>query len=54
MTTLEIAMKYAGAAGQLMGTMTFLAQTEELTADEIREELKKKLEEIEAELGKIS
>ena len=53
MSTLDIAMKYAGATGKLLGTMQFLATYDSLTADEIRADLKKKIEEIEAELGEI-
>ena len=53
MSTLDIAMKYASATGKLLGTMQFLATYDSLTADEIRADLKKKIEEIEAELGEI-
>ena len=53
MNTLEIAMKYASATGKLLGTMNFLATYDSLTADEIRADLKKKIEEIEKELGEI-
>jgi hypothetical protein len=53
MTTLEIAMKYASATGKLLGTMNFLATYDSLTADEIRADLKKKIAEVEAELGEI-
>ena len=53
MNTLDIAMKYASATGKLLGTMNFLATYDSLTADEIRADLKKKIEEIEAELGEI-
>ena len=53
MSTLDIAMKYASATGKLLGTMNFLATYDSLTADEIRADLKKKIEEIEAELGEI-
>ena len=53
MSTLDIAMKYASATGKLLGTMNFLATYDSLTADEIRADLKKKIAEIEAELGEI-
>ena len=53
MDTLKIAMKYASATGKLLGTMHFLASYDSLTADEIRADLKKKIEEIEKELGEI-
>ena len=53
MSTLDIAMKYAGATGKLLGHMTFLSTYDSLTADEIRAELKAKVAEIEAELGEI-
>ena len=53
MSTLDIAMKYAGATGKLLGTMSFLATYDSLTADEIRADLKKKIAEVEAELGEI-
>ena len=53
MSTLNIAMKYAGATGKLLGTMSFLASSDAMTADEIRAELKAKVEEIEAYLGKV-
>jgi len=53
MSTLDIAMKYASATGKLLGTMNFLATYDSLTADEIRADLKKKIEEVEAELGEI-
>ena len=53
MSTLEIAMKYASATGKLLGTMNFLATYDCLTADEIRADLKKKIAEVEAELGEI-
>lgn len=53
MSTLDIAMKYASATGKLLGTMNFLATYDSLTADEIRADLKKKIEEIEKELGEI-
>jgi len=53
MSTLDIAMKYASATGKLLGTMQFLATYDSLTADEIRADLKKKIAEVEAELGEI-
>ena len=53
MSTLDIAMKYASATGKLLGTMSFLATYDSLTADEIRADLKKKIAEVEAELGEI-
>ena len=53
MSTLDIAMKYASATGKLLGTMHFLASYDSLTADEIRADLKKKIAEVEAELGEI-
>ena len=53
MSTLDIAMKYASATGKLLGTMNFLATYDSLTADEIRADLKKKIAEVEAELGEI-
>ena len=53
MNTLDMAMKYAGATGKLLGHMTFLSTYDSLTADEIRAELKAKIVEVEAELGEI-
>ena len=53
MSTLDIAMKYASATGKLLGTMNFLATYDSLTADEIRADLKKKIAEVEAELGEV-
>ena len=53
MSTLDLAMKYAAATGKLLGTMNFLATYDSLTADEIRADLKKKIAEVEAELGEI-
>lgn len=53
MSASDLAFKYAGATGKLLGTMNFLVSYDCLTADEIRAELKKKIEEIEAELGEI-
>jgi len=53
MSAADLAFKYAGATGKLLGTMSFLVSYDSLTADEIRAELKKKVEEIEAELGEI-
>ena len=53
MTSSELAFKYAGATGRLLGTMSFLANSDAMTADEIRADLKAKVEEIEKELGEI-
>lgn len=53
MSAADLAFKYAGATGRLLGTMNFLATYDSLTADEIRAELKAKIAEIEAELGEI-
>jgi hypothetical protein len=49
-TTMELAKKYAVATGKLLGTMSFLASYDSMTADEIRADLKKKIAEVEAEL----
>ena len=53
MTTAELALKYAGATGTLLGGIKFIAEYDSMTADEIRADLKKLLEKVEAELGKI-
>ena len=53
MSAAQLAMKYASATGKLLGTMTFLAKYDSLTADEIRADLKKKIAEVEAELEEI-
>lgn len=53
MTTSELAFKYAGATGKLLGIMNFVINYDSLTAEEMREELKKTMEAVEKELGKI-
>ena len=53
MSTAELALKYAGATGTLMGAMEFAISYDSMTADEIRADLKKTLDKVREELGKI-
>ena len=51
--TMSLALKYAGATGTLLGGINFLIGYDSMTADEIRKDLKKLYDRVEAELGKI-
>ena len=53
MSTAQLALKYAGATGTLLGGINFIIGYDSMTADEIRADLKKLKERVEAELGKI-
>ena len=49
----QLALKYAGATGKLLGGIKFVVDYDSMTADEIRADLKKLMEKVEAELDKI-
>ena len=51
--SMKLALKYAGATGTLLGGIKFIAEYDSMTADEIRKDLKRLRERVEAELGEI-
>ena len=51
--SMKLALKYAGATGTLLGGIKFIAEYDSMTADEIRKDLKKLYDKIEAELEEI-
>ena len=51
--SMKLALKYAGATGTLLGGINFIIGYDSMTADEIRKDLKKLYDKIEAELEEI-
>ena len=48
---MKLALKYAGATGTLLGGIKFIVDYDSMTADEIRKDLKKLKDKVEAELA---